>query len=335
MKILIALLLLIQVGYARFGQEKGGGKGIVCRGDQNEIQSVELLDIFEARQRGQNPIFNSDSVDKELTEIRERAKYIFAREDQWVYDALIFSFRSFQECGYGITHCGHLTRVRGVDLPETHDSFEGPLTLPPKCKIEQIAVYDHSGNQHWTINMDLVDKMDKLNQTAFILHETLYSVLHSWEGEMNSLRVRRSVGMLMSGLSFTKTADRLQKPYVRCAAYDSSGEDDLYFHQDKTTKTPRISFYANRIRFSELISFDNAVLASTDINLNSSVEEFYKNLNSGSIKMVIQGRPDSIEFLSTLRFEMQAGTGTLHQDTLTGGGPRYASVEDFKCDLVR
>jgi hypothetical protein len=335
MKILLVMILLGQFSVARSGQEKGGGKGIVCRGSQNEIKSIELLDIFEARLRGQNPIFNSDTVEKELSEILERTKYIFSREDKWVMDALTFSFSSFRECGYGTLHCGFIERIRGVELPETQDSFEGPLSLPPDCKLEQIAVYDHPADQHWTINMDLVDKMDKLNQAAFILHESLYSLLHSWEGEKNSLRVRRLVGMLMSGSALTRTADRLVKPYVQCAAYESSGEDDLYFMQDTAVKTPQVSLYANRIRYSELINFNNSVLTSSDINIKSNIEDFYKNLKSGNVKIAIQGSPYSVEFLSSLRFEMHGGLGTFHQDTLTGGGPRYASVENFKCTLVK
>ncbi|MEZ0390971.1 MAG: hypothetical protein ACAH59_02070 [Pseudobdellovibrionaceae bacterium] len=337
MKVLITALILVLFSHFSFaGQDRGGGKGIVCRGNQNEIQSVELLDIFEARLRGQIPVFNSDTVAKELGHILERTKYIFAREDKWVYDALQFDFRSFQECGYGHHYCGFIERIRGVDLPITQDSFEGPISLPSNCKIEQVAIFEHPGNKHWTINMDLVDKMDKMNLTAFILHESLYSLLHSWESEENSLRVRRAVGFIMSGASFLKTADILRKPYIHCASPEAwDDEDSLYFTQDTSAKIPKVVMYANRIRFSKLINFNDSILKSKEINVNSRLEEFYSNLNSGNIKIEVHGSPNNIEFLSRLRFELKNGIGTFYQDALTGGGPIYAPVGNFKCNLVQ
>ena len=319
---------------------RGGGKGIVCRDVHNAVQTVEVLDLWEARNlHGKQIVASSGNAQKDLDQALERSKYIFSTEDERVASSLAWTSQSIFTCTkIDPLHCsGFINQVTGVDLPISNDSFEGPLNLPQGCKVEQIIEYNRPvgvGNYSYAINMDLVSKMDDLNRAALSFHEGVYQTLVSWDMDQTSQRVRRIVGHVMSGGTFSIVTDLLKPPYVHCAGSGSIGINDFYFVQGLKFG-PKVNFVAEGFAGNQLIYFYDNRIESSNINPNVGIEEFYKALSAGNISMNIHGGEESIEFLTALRFEAKSGAGTLYLDTLTGDGPMYAPIENVKCSLIK
>lgn len=338
--IVTILFLVLASASVLAGQDRGGGKGVVCRDSQNGVLSVELLDLWEAKNlRGKKIILSSGNMNTDMDLALNRTKYIFSENDPRVYDSLKFTSVNIMNCTDKNKPCTfqNAVRVTGIDLPISNDSFEGNLSLPAGCKVEQIIAFEHSYSPVWTLNMDLVEKMDSVNLVSLSLHEGVYGLLDTYENEQNSERVRRVVGHIMSGGSFSLLADQLKKPYIQCknSELGPSGVGGLYFLQDSNASSLKITAYSDSLRLSRLIGFNHTIVTSNDIDINTSVDEFYKNLTSRNIKIKIQGGSDSFEYLSQLRFEMQSGVGTYIQDKLTGGGNLYAPMENMKCELIK
>jgi hypothetical protein len=303
------------------------------------FKSVEVLDLWEARNlHGKQIVASTGNAQRDLNNALERSKYIFSTEDERVARSLGWSSQSIFVCTTNVPRScpsGLVTQVTGVDLPLSNDSFEGNLPLPQGCKVEQIIQYDRPqsvGSYKYVMNMDLISKMDAINLAAISFHEGVYQTLVSWDNDQNSQRVRRIVGHVMSGGTFSVIADQLTKPYVHCAGSVIFGVNDFYFIQDPQTLYPKVTTLAEGFAGNQLINFNQSRIDSSDIDSNISIEDFYKKLSVGTIKMKIQGAAHSIEFLSTLRFEFQKGLGTLYLDTLTGGGRTYAPIQMLNVD---
>ena len=344
MKILKCIIIIsisaLSGAVASAGQDRGGGKGVVCRDSQNNVLTAELLDLWEAQNlRGKKIISSSGNMNTDMELALNRAKYIFSEEDQRVYDSLKFASVNIMNCTDKNKPCTfkNVVRVTGVDLPISNDSLEGNLSLPLGCKVEQVIGFEHSYSPIWTLNMDLVEKMDTINLVSLSLHEGVYGLLDTYGNEQNSERVRRVIGHVMSGGSFLRLADQIKKPYIQCKNSEAwpFGAGGLYFLQDSNVNYPKITAYSDSLRLSRLIDFNHTVVTSSDISTNASVDEFYGNLTTGNIKIKIQAASDSFEYLSQLRFEMQSGVGTYIQDKLTGGGNLYAPMENMKCELIQ
>lgn len=341
LKYINMISLSILFGMTSFaGQDRGGGKGVVCRDAQNNVLTVELLDLWECRNLRQKTIISSSgNINTDMDLALNRTKYIFSEADQKVYDSLKFASINIMNCTDKNKPCtfNNVVQVTGVDLPISNDSLEGNLHLPQGCKVEQIIGFEHSYSPIWTLNMDLIEKMDAINLVSLSLHEGVYGLLDTYGNEQNSERVRRVVGHVMSGGSFLLLADQIKKPYIQCKNAEAwpFGAGGLYFLQDSNVSYPKITAYSDSLRLSRLIDFNHTVITSADISTNVSVDEFYRNLTTGNIKIKIQGALDSFEYLSQLRFEMQSGVGTYIQDKLTGGGNLYAPMENMKCDLIQ
>ena len=344
MKKLIYLVTILSINvsfaFALAGQDRGGGKSIVCRDNQNNVLTTELLDLWEAKHlRGKTIVPSSGSTQTDMDLALNRSKYIFSKDDERVYDSLKFVSQNILNCTDKNKPCTfvNVKRVTGVELPISNDSFEGDLKLPQGCKIEQVISFEHSYSPIWTLNMDLIEKMDTTNLVALCLHEGVYGLLNTYSKESNSERVRRVIGHIMSGGSFSLLTDHLKKPFIQCGSSEPwpFGAGDLYFMQDSNVNYPKITAFSSNLRLSELIDFSHTIVTSNDIRTDLNVEEFYRQLNSGNVKIKIQGTLDSIEYLSQLRFELQSGVGVYTQDTYTGGGPLYAPMENFKCELIK
>lgn len=336
----IILSLLLSGIFAFAGQDRGGGKGIVCRDNQNNVINVELLDLWEAKHlRGKTIISSSGNINTDMDLALDRTKYIFSEEDKRVYNSLEFTSKNLMNCMYKNKPCTfqNVVRVTGIDLPVSDDSLEGNLPLPQGCKVEQIIGFEHSYSPVWTLNMDLIEKMDSINIVSLSLHEGVYDLLDTYGNEQNSERVRRVVGRVMAGEAFSLLTDVLKKPYVQCKNSEPwpFGAGGLYFMRDSKTNLPKITAYSDALRLSRLLAFNHTVVTSNDMNIETDIEEFFKNLSTGNHELKIQGAPDSIEYLSQLRFQIRSGVGTYIQDKLTGAGDLYAPMENMKCELIK
>jgi hypothetical protein len=336
----IILSILLAGSFALGGQDRGGGKGIVCRDNRNKVNNVELLDLWEAKHlRGKTIISSSGNMNTDLNLALDRAKYIFSEKDKRVYNSLEFASKNLMNCMYKNKPCTfrNVVRVTGVDLPISDDTLEGNLSLPQGCKVEQVIGFEHSNSPVWTLNMDLIEKMDSINVVSLSLHEAVYGLLDTYGHERNSERVRRVVGYIMSGGAFSLLTDELKKPYIQCKNSEPwpFGAGGVYFMQDSKTNVPKITAYSDSLGLSRLLAFNHTIITSDDMNTDTNVEEFFKDLNTGNHELKIQGTPDSIEYLSQLRFQIRSGVGTYIQDKLTGAGDLYAPMESMKCELIK
>lgn len=347
------------------GMEGGGGKGVVCRDSAGHIQSVELLDLWETKNiRHEQIIPSLGSASSDLKSAINRAKNIFTEEDITRPDGTIIKadteiIEELTFIAFGVIdpskNFENVERVRGVNLPISNDSYEGNLTLNPNCRIEQVATFSHGWghDSHWVVNLDLTDKMDNINLAAFGLHEAVYQYLDTYSEETNSLRVRRSVGFVMSGKEFSDIKNKLKSPYIKCSANDIAKEIGVspvdphytylnrtltgfvYFTQDPNIIVPKITMVVDKIRSSRLIDFATPSLIS-NINLNTTVPEFFNNLQKSKMQIKIQafGNPNDIEFNSEVDFDFLSSSGVVSKIKSTGAGLNPAPVSNLTCELI-
>ncbi len=204
------------------GNSGGGGVGVVCRDSSNKVNSVELLDLWEARViYGRNLLTTEVPFATQLDDAIEKAKKTF-------YFPIDVDSYGQNLHGYELTKAaihydsesflqpsGEAKWLTGVRLTRTEDSFE--LAVPQGCEIEQVVNYIDSFPAQILINKDLFDKMNETNKAALILHESLYRVLRRYSHENNSIRTRRIVGMVMSGNPLPSVHDWVaQKHRLQC-----------------------------------------------------------------------------------------------------------------------
>jgi len=199
----------------------GGGKGVVCRNAQQEVVSVEVLDLWEGRTlRGQTPIAATDlpaAVDAALQNLSKSVNMLIFGKDCKHEECLLRDMResasTFLSGGEGIV------RLRGVKLEATGDSFE--LVSPQHCQVEQIVNYQ-PGDAPALINQDLFEKMDATNQAALVAHEAYYQLLRKYSGEATSIRTRRAVSFVFSGGIFAPSSHsgdgEKRATHVECSA---------------------------------------------------------------------------------------------------------------------
>lgn len=151
--------------FAESGDRAGnGGDGIVCRNSQGAIQSVELLDFYEARaERGQkielDPLKSVGELMKDLTKHLAFHEISLAQEVMKNYQLFI-------------SESVFLSGVELVDIPDSNH-----ISVPLGCKVEQIAIQRRPlmlGEKFYKINKDIWDKMDNVNRAGLLLHELLF-----------------------------------------------------------------------------------------------------------------------------------------------------------------
>lgn len=222
MKKLICLWVLSSVSAFAGVMNGGGGKGVVCRNSQNQITSVELLDLWEARTLyGENPIFSIPAngyefgVGAALIKLKDSYPYkgngmtgphAGCRDQECILGSLQDQAALFLKPNSTVV------RLRGVTLELTNDSYE--VARPSDCEIQQIVNYQQGGKI--LINQDLYEKMNILNQVALIAHESYYAMLRSKAFEANSIRTRRAIGYIMSGNDFVLNTPSIPESHLLC-----------------------------------------------------------------------------------------------------------------------
>ncbi len=162
------------------GLDGGGGNAIICR-YRNQIKSVELLDLFEARKfHGLSIIKSQEPFLKQAQRVAEKgnpSQHLVSTSD------LELTAKSI-----------HLKS--DLSLTPVNDSYH--LGAPKNCAVVQVAVYRERALY---INKEIWDLLDETNRAALLLHESIYTRLRIDHGETNSIRTRRIVGALLAGTS--------------------------------------------------------------------------------------------------------------------------------------
>lgn len=314
--ILVCLFSLSQAFSDEGAMDGGGGMGVVCRDQNNQIQSVELLDLWEARVLYNRNIQTSDApVKDQLFSAIERIKHsIDASSRYFVIDDI--EYKGVEAFRLGLHSSSQMflkertgvLRLRGVDLKLTNDSFEE--ITPRDCVIEQLVRYKDSIQPRVLINQDLLDYMDNTNLAALYLHEIFYRYLRTY-GERSSIRVRRSVGFVFEGNNFTPWMDFKQKNHYACRGQKSEAfvfqklEDENIVTYIKITKannrvlvgqgyelhlyyeTPLHSLFDDRAN-------SQSIFGEIGFDYNSSVELFRGGNDEAMARIRMDAAPDQV-----------------------------------------
>ena len=194
------------------GVGSGGGQGVVCRDHAGKITSVELFDLWEARQT--HPEWKIEKSEKPLSlqieEGIERLKFAIHlgtpfQQKTWPSPVEVSRLiRYYMDPFYPKKNTEfeliQLGRDSGVELALTSDSEEDlGVSTNSGCQKVQLVSYK---TKKIYIRQDLVDLMDDTNRAALFLHEGFYKLLRSWTQEKTSLRARSAIAYAMSGHSF-------------------------------------------------------------------------------------------------------------------------------------
>lgn len=253
----------------------GGGKGVVCRDLADQIISVEFLDLWEARVVHKRKVqYSNQDLNEQVASGLVRLANVFktttqnypqkticeSTESKTFSNTLACKNGSLQKASISSNEIymmswnslNFLDEDRAKDninwitegsLSLTQDSYE---SVKPKgrCQIEQIINLKTAGpsapSNLFEVDEDLWLRMDKTNQAAAILHETMYSYLRYYAGETNSIRVRRAIAYLMSGYEFAKWSDLLTDEYIQCQSVDKKSPHSRIF------EAPLNEFFMNQ-----------------------------------------------------------------------------------------
>lgn len=237
--ITIVVLFKISAAVAEAGtRDGGGGKGVVCRNPDGSIKSVELLDLWEARMvYGRQIRYSEASYEQQLKTLLPKLAWAIpypvinpAQFQGWLIsdleehtlDALLKKYPD------------HFFKTTET-VEETKDAYERIVPSGRNgCKIEQIVSMvdvDFSNDRLVYFNFELYGLMDETNKAALNLHEALYSYLRRTMNEPNSVRTRRLVGALMSGVKFN-TFDTYYSVLTRFINKDSTYQKNGYYVTD-------------------------------------------------------------------------------------------------------
>ncbi len=243
----------------------GGGRGIVCRNTDGTVKSIEILDLWEARElHGLKLIEATGTADEAVATMLERLKNSYPfwgsgdmgdgplRGQEFILARLKQVAARFLKADASDRR---VVRLRGAILKDTPDSPEKAWPRVPGCGLEQIVNYQRG--EHILINQDLYEKLDLTNQSALIAHEALYSLLRDNAKETNSLRTRRAVGYAAAGYFFPQPVKpELSKRAITCVA-----EPDPYGPKARIHISPEkregdlqmLNIYFDRVGDSELM----------------------------------------------------------------------------------
>ncbi len=235
----------------------GGGMGVVCYSPEGKIHSVELLDLWEAKTlHDLSPIYSDKRSVEEIinSSLQSLKNSIDASgygssndkgEMEYGPESLLKHLKRDTDRLVSNQPISSIKRLRGVELTLTDDAFE--VIRPIDCKIKQLIRYtDKIGQGDILINQDLVDKMSPVHVAALYLHEAYYAVLRS-AGEQSSIRVRRTIGQVLSGLNFNEWhQDHYAESVYTCSNYQSKFYVYIYEGEDYMSISYRISRLAGR-----------------------------------------------------------------------------------------
>ncbi len=160
----ILLLISMLAPYANAGQSGNGGDVVVCIAD-GRIQSVQFLDLYEAKtlRKIQYNLGDKNLSVQAKIELALTRLHLFSPVRGETYLAQSEAF------------FGEALFLKGVKLDDVPDA--GYLALPVGCNIEQIVIQQEPrfpGDPRYTVSQDLWDFLDNDSKAALILHEVIY-----------------------------------------------------------------------------------------------------------------------------------------------------------------
>ncbi len=263
---LAAAFLMSTKAFAGVGSS-GGGKGVVCRDIVGAIQSVELLDLWEAKHiYGRSVSESPESLD---VQSERAAKALMnsisigrscigstcVSEADTLYNELVETQKIFTSLNEDVKF------LKEVTLALTDDSNEIATPNLGNCAIEQIVRYEDTPIRPTIfVNDDIYTAMSPTQKAALLSHEALYKVARNFFGEKTSIRVRRAIGGIFSNLKFVSRRDLNAKDRIICEYSGRSHGDTTQielFHsslatQFKSSAIVRVNYVRGYVIFGGL-----------------------------------------------------------------------------------
>lgn len=263
--LLISLIVLNSLNILaqdKAGVDGGGGKGVVCRDDNNQIISAELLDLYEGRvQYGISVPLSDEPV---MDQVRNAIGYISEGKGENFKESLNFTAK--------LVNLKKRILPNGTGLEDIDDSHH--VITTKDCAIEQLANFT-KGNQV-LIDGEIWNKLNNTNKAALIVHEALYKQLRNY-GATNSIRARKFVTLGFIELSSWDIKGSLPEDNkLECFTIDN-GQDRAF---------PWTKFWAYNDEEGELIfQFDyldgGLMLSKSTIQIDQiSIEDIDNNTDS-------------------------------------------------------
>ena len=266
-----------------------GGDAVTCRRSNGSIQSIELLDFYEARiMRGIQHDLGADNLNVEekigiaIERIRKFAPDWAAKYEEYAKD--FFSNTTF------------LTGTALVDIPDSQH-----LALPVGCAIEQIAIQRNpqfSEDKRYVVNKDLWDALDSTNKAGLVLHEITHRQALEW-AHKNSISTRYFNSYIASNKLNDMRSDQFLKVLTELPFYPNIEIRGIalnlkmgviQFHSNGMLKSAFVAEGAKAFLFDRFVPVERQVL----FHDNGELESVSLVANH---KFPIQGRDVFVERL--------------------------------------
>lgn len=199
----IPILLLAATSQAGVSTS-GGGFAVVCRNQQSEITSAEVLDLFEAREvyrltlmastgDMKTDYYNSAKNTYTLQTDAKEAEEILEYTEQHEYTNLYVSLQNFMDRVLWLSSALELPKAEDLGQTQAH------LYMKPGCQIEQIAYMEDNPAKTY-IRKEIWDRLDSLNQAALVQHELHYhgDRVYLVVPETSSEHIRRNIAVIFA-----------------------------------------------------------------------------------------------------------------------------------------
>jgi len=188
--LIITFFIIVAAGFVYAGNEVGnGGDVIVCKSKTSKIDSVELLDFYEARIQEKIEMSTAQNSTPPLAQLKTILEKVKRHSPKLAKQYKNRTDTFFKEVSF----------LEDARLKDIDDSAHLILPRKKECSIKQIAIFKkaHKSKKNFLIDKNLWDKMDSTNKAGLILHEIIYEHL-SYLGEKNSIKVRQINSLFFS-----------------------------------------------------------------------------------------------------------------------------------------
>jgi hypothetical protein len=201
MKVLLIFSLIISTKLFASKEVGNGGDAVVCRNNQGDITSVELLDYYEARvmrgievNLGDESLTVEEKVELVLKRLEKRAPIRFK-----TYKNLLDQF--YKESKF-------ISGVHLVDIPDSENVILGKGCVVEQLAIQQQPIFDE--DPRYLINKDLWDLMSSDHQAGLILHEVIYyEAIHQENDPHHNSKLIRYYNSFISSELVSKSTNKV------------------------------------------------------------------------------------------------------------------------------
>ena len=182
----ISLLISSPIAFSSLGTgSSGGGYSVVCRNADGQINSAELLDLYEASHKfGLHLVESQNDIQKDYADSFQRIHKKNPNMDPFPYSQVDSAYNWF------FSNTSFLDSVKPInDIGHTPQIISG-------CHLEQVAAFlDFESRVE--IKNEIWEKLNLLNKAALMVHELMYRQFRELN-DRTSEEVRANVACMFS-----------------------------------------------------------------------------------------------------------------------------------------